>query len=190
MVLSEIFKVTTLVFVINLNKNRMHDIGIFYGSTGGNTEAVAKQIKMALGTDNVHVFDVAESDAGDLNQFSNIILGTSTWGIGDLQEDFEEFLNELDTATLTGKKVAIFGCGDQVNYPDSFVDGIGIIYETIVDKGSEIVGKISTDGYDYDESRAEINGQFIGLPIDEDNQYNLTTERIEKWVEQLKKQFV
>ncbi len=61
--------------------------------------------------------------------------------------------------------------------------------QNIEGKGCQLVGKVSTDGYEYDESRAEVDGQFVGLPLDEENQSNLTDERIKHWVEQLKNEF-
>lgn len=167
----------------------MQDIGIFYGSLTGNTEAAAKQIQQELGSGIAQTYDVAIAKASDIEQFSNLIFGSSTLGLGDLQDDFEGFMAELKSANLEGKKVAVFGCGDQGIYADSFVDAIGEIYETLQNKDCEIVGKISTDGYEYDESRAEVDGQFVGLPLDEENQSDLTYERIKSWVEQLKNEF-
>lgn len=167
----------------------MEKTGIFYGSDMGNTEAVAKQIQQELGVDNAEVFNVSDAKASDMEQFSNIILGASTQGIGDLQYDFEDFLSEIKSANLEGKTVAIFGLGDQYSYSDSFVDGIGEIHEALEGKGCKIVGKVSTEGYEYDESRGEVDGEFLGLPLDEDNQSDLTSERIKSWLGKLKNEF-
>lgn len=167
----------------------MQNIGIFYGSSTGNTEAAAKKIQLELGDDIAKTFDVSNAKASDLEQFSNLIFGSSTWGIGDMQDDFENFMIEMSLANFKGKKVAIFGFGDQETYVDSYADAIGEIYECLEGRGCKIIGKVSTDGYEYDESRAEVDGQFIGLPLDEENQGNLTNERIKRWVEQLKKEF-
>ncbi|MEA3505393.1 MAG: flavodoxin [Bacteroidota bacterium] len=167
----------------------MKNIGIFYGSSTGNTEAAAKQIQKELGEGIAKTFDVANAKASDIEQFSNLIFGSSTWGIGDMQDDFEDFLSQIKKANLEGKKAAIFGFGDQEMYADSYVDAIGEIYETLDGKGCQIVGKVSTDGYEYDESKAVVDGQFVGLPLDEENQSNLTDNRIKHWVEQLKNEF-
>ena len=64
---------------------------------------------------------------------------------------------------------------------------MGLLYETVSEKGATIVGEVSPDGYQFDYSRALKNGVFVGLPLDEDNDADLTDERIEKWVESLKK---
>lgn len=167
----------------------MENVGIFYGSSTGTTESAAEQIQKEFGEDIIHIYDVIDASSKDIEQYSNLIFGSSTWGIGDMQDDFDVFLSEIQKANLEGKKVAIFGLGDQDTYADSFVDAIGLIYEVLEDKGCEVVGKIPTDGYEYDESKAEIDGQFVGLPLDEENQSNLSDERITKWVEQLKNQF-
>ena len=168
----------------------MQDIGIFYGSSTGNTEDVAKQLQNELGPDITHIYDVSEASANDINKFSNIIFGASTWGIGDMQDDFETFMSEIESADLKGKKVAIFGFGDQFTYADSFVDAIGQIHEAIINKDCTIVGKTSTNGYEYDESLAEVDGLFIGLPLDEENQSDLTNQRVKLWVEQIKGEFI
>ncbi len=165
----------------------MEKIGIFYGSSTGNAESVANKLQEAFG--DAEIFDVADASADDLNNFSNLILGTSTWGIGELQDDFEAFTSQIEDADLNGKKVALYGVGDQEGYGDSFVDAMGEVYELVQGKGCEIVGATSTDGYEYDESKAEKDGKFVGLVIDEDNQDDLTDERVAAWVEQLKGAF-
>ena len=167
----------------------MQNIGIFYGSSTGNTETVAKKIQEELGTDIATTYDVADAKAGDIEKFNNIIFGTSTWGIGDLQDDFEGFLSEISNADLNGKKVALFGLGDQYSYSDSFVDGIGEIYEALENKNCEVIGGISTDGYEYDASRAEKDGQLVGLALDIENQDDQTENRVADWVAELKNQF-
>lgn len=164
----------------------MQKIGIFYGSTTGNTEGVAKQIQQELGADCCQLFDVSKAKAEDIAQFSNLLFGTSTWGVGDLLDDFEGFISTLRGVNLEGKTVALFGCGDQESYSDSFVDGIGQIWDAIKDNGCTLVGTTSKEDYSYYESRAEVGGELIGLAIDEDNQGNLTSNRIKQWVESIK----
>ena len=90
---------------------------------------------------------------------------------------------------MKGKKVAVFGLGDQVNYPENFVDGIGILADFMVSSGATLVGKTSTEGYLFEQSRALRDGQFLGLAIDIENQSGQTHQRIKDWVEQLRKEF-
>lgn len=167
----------------------MQHIGIFYGSSTGNSEFAAEQIQKQFGADIATIIDVSSAKPNAIDQYSNLIFGCSTLEIGELEYDFADFMPQIEAADLENKKVAIFGLGDQESYPDSFVDSIGIIYEAIKDKGCEVVGKVSTDGYDYDESRGEIDGEFMGLPLDEENQGELTEDRIKDWVENLKNEF-
>jgi flavodoxin I len=164
----------------------MSKTGIFFGSSTGNTEAAAKKMAEMLDAD---VFDVGDNPAGQLGSYDNLILGTSTLGDGDLQDDWEVFIEELEKASLEGKVVAIFGLGDGDAYPDTFVDGIGTIYNAIKDKGCRIVGFTDTEGYIYDASTAEVEGKFVGLPLDDDNQDELTDERIQAWIGRIKPAF-
>lgn len=164
----------------------MSKIGIFYGSSTGNTQDVAETLAKKL---NAEVYDVANAKLDDLNACDKLLLGTSTLGIGDLQDDWDDFISQLEKADLKGKTVALFGLGDADCYPDSFVDGMGILYDVIKDKGCLLVGGISTDGYEYDESKAEVGGQFVGLPLDEDNQNEQTEARIEAWLAQIAPDF-
>ncbi len=164
----------------------MEKIGIFYGSSTGNTETVAEKLQELLGADNVELFDVADASASDVEGFSNLILGTSTWGVGDLQDDFETFLPSLKEVNLAGKAIALYGLGDQETYSDTYVDGMGEVYEQLEGKGCKFVGFTSTDGYDFEESRAVKDDKFVGLALDEDNQSDESEGRIEAWVEALK----
>lgn len=167
----------------------MENIGIFYGSNTGNTEVAAQQIQKEFGASVATIFDVSSPKAADVEQYSNIIFGCSTLEIGELQYDFDDFMPELKAANLEGKKIAIFGLGDQESYSDSFVDSIGLIYEALKDKGCEVVGKTSTEGYNYDKSRGVVDREFMGLALDEENQGDLTNERIKDWVAQLRGEF-
>ena len=155
--------------------------GIFYGSTTGTTESVAEKVGALLGAD---VMPATEIDK--VEDYDFVIFATSTWGMGDLQDDWMGALDTLVTKNLSGKKIGLIGVGDQSSFGDTFVDGIGTIYEAIKDKGIILVGKTSTDGYDFSSSKAAEDDEFIGLVIDENNQSELTEERINAWVEKVK----
>jgi flavodoxin I len=162
-------------------------IGIFYGSSTGNTRDVSVRLQEALGGDLHSVTDV---DADEIANYQYLVFATSTWGAGDLQDDWEDFYPSLDDVDFSGKKVGIMGLGDQVNYGDTFVDGMQVLAEKVEEKGGEVVGYTSTEGYEYDNSEAVRDGRFVGLVIDEDNQSDKTGERIRNWVAGLKKIFV
>lgn len=163
----------------------MKKTAVFYGSTTGNTEGIAKEIAKKLEAD---VFEVSSIRASKLEEYDNLILGTSTWGIGDIQDDWEMFLEDMESAKLEGKTVALFGLGDGISYSDTFIDGVGTIYEAIKNRSCKIIGSTDTEGYDFEESTAVVDGKFIGLPIDEDNESQMTSERVNKWIEQIKNQ--
>jgi flavodoxin I len=165
----------------------MKRIGIFYGSTNGNTEKLAEKIKASLKPGMVDIFNVKHATIEDIEQYDNIILGSSTWGKGILQPDFEYFLNHiLKYANLKGKKIAIFGTGDSAAYPDSFADSIGIIFDALEGKGVTFVGEFSTEGYSFESSLSMFGDKFIGLPLDDDSEEEQTKLRIALWSEILK----
>lgn len=157
---------------------------IVYGSTLGNCSKVAELIAKEL--DGAEIFEVSGFDFSTVDQYDLILLGTSTWGAGDLQDDWEICIDSLKGAALSEKRVALFGTGDQESYSDTFADGMRELYDSAKEAGADIVGKWSTDGYDYSDSRAEIDGSFVGLVLDEDNQYNLSEQRIREWVATIK----
>ena len=165
----------------------MSKIGIFYGSSTGSTAEVAQRLASALGAE-ANVYDVASADAAEAASFDALLLGSSTWGLGDLQDDWEDFLPKLAEQSLAGKKVAIFGCGDADSYPDSFCEAISKIKAGLEGTGCEFIGAYEPEGYSYDATDTEQDGKLIGLCIDEANQSDLTDERIEKWVALIKPQ--
>jgi len=166
----------------------MANIGIFFGSTEGNTERVVNQIQALLG-DDAELHNVNSASADDMQPYPNLILACPTWEIGQLQEDWDSFIDEIENVDYTGKKVTYVGVGDADGYPDTFLDAIGIIHDRIKDKGATFVGAWPTEGYNFNASKGVANGKFLGLGIDEDNQKDLTGVRVEKWVAQLKTEF-
>jgi len=160
-------------------------IGIFYGSTNGNTAEAAGLIHIQLGGE---LFDVGKLKTAELLlAFDFLILGTSTWYDGELQDDWDSFLKAVDTVELTGKKVALFGLGDQEGYGSDFVSGMRIIYDVVTAQGATVIGAWPTQGYSFEDSAAVIDGRFIGLALDQDNQDELTQERVDTWCQELKK---
>jgi len=167
----------------------MKKIGIFYGSTLGYTKSVAERIQQAFGSDNADLFRIEKATVEDFERYDNLIFGTSTWGMGEMQEDWEDFATRFERIDLSGKRVALFGTGDQKEWADSFVNGMGVLHHRIQDK-TKVVGYTSTDGYFFEISLAVKNNLFVGLAIDHVNQADLTEARINSWVEQLQREFV
>lgn len=168
----------------------MAKVGLFFGTQTGNTQDIAETIQTELGGDGVvDLHDMAEAETSELENYDCIIVGCPTWNIGELQSDWEAVFDDLDDIDFNGKKVAYFGSGDQVGYADNFQDAMGILEEKISSLGGKTVGYWSTDGYDFNESKAVKNGTFVGLALDEDNQSEMTESRVKSWVTQIKPEF-
>jgi flavodoxin I len=164
----------------------MAKIGIFYGTNQGHTRDVAHRIARALGNLVPAVIDVADARAEDLLRYDQLILGTPTWGIGELADSWEQLLPGLDDVSLAGKRVALFGLGDQAGHAESFVDALGLLHDVVIGRGAVVVGDWPTDGYDYLVSAAVRDGRFVGLALDEMSQPELSDSRIERWVSQIR----
>lgn len=166
----------------------MNKIAILYGSSGGNTESVAKQVQSLL-DGQADIYNVESVKIDEIQPYPYLILGTSTTGVGDLQDDWESFLPSFSKSDLSGKKVAIFALGDSASFSGSFAESMRVIYDAVKDK-TTVVGQVADEGYTYDESNGVINGTWVGLPLDEDNEYDQTTPRLQAWIEKLKEEFV
>ena len=157
-------------------------VNVIFGSDGGATKAVAARIaKHTQG----RAIDIKTASVADFENCSLLILGAPTYGAGDLQADWESNIGKLTDAKLAGRKIALFGTGDQAGYPDSFVDAMGILYDYVVEQGAVVVGFTETAGYDYTASKAERDGRFVGLALDQDGQSSKTEKRITEWISRL-----
>jgi flavodoxin I len=164
-------------------------IALFYGTQTGNTQDAAEEIQKAFGSDLVDLKDISSASIEDFQEYSYLIIGCPTWNIGELQSDWDGFFPELDDIDFSGKKVAYFGCGDQVGYADNFQDAMGILEEKISERGGTTVGMWPTTGYSFNESKSLRGDHFVGLALDNDNQSDQTSSRIKTWVTQLKSHF-
>ncbi|MGZ8389099.1 MAG: flavodoxin FldA [Rhodoplanes sp.] len=158
-------------------------VTIIYGSDGGCTRDIAKNIAAKTSG---KAIDITDAEPVDMENCSLLILGCPTYADGELQTDWSAHLGKLEEAELTNKRVAIFGTGDQVSFPDSFFDAIGILHDIVARKGAEVIGYTDTAGYDFTKSAALRDGKFVGLAIDEDNQSGETEARVTAWLSQLK----
>ncbi len=161
----------------------MEKIGLFYGSDTGNTETVAEMIRERIGADKVDVYDVYDCSKDDFMRYRNLILGLSTWHDGQLVSAYDEFIDEFKTIDFSGKRVAIFGLGDQFGYSHYFLDAVGIIAKIVLENGGVLIGEWPVEGYSYEHSKADRgDGFFYGLALDEDNQDDMTESRLNKWL--------
>lgn len=153
---------------------------VVYGSSTGTCEGIANEIASKLGTEAI---SASKLSANIIAENENLILGTSTWGSGEIQDDWYDGLKVLKGSDISGKTIAIFGCGDSSSYSDTFCGGMAEIYNTAKDGGAKVVGAVDASDYTFDGSEAVIDGQFVGLALDNDNEEYKTAERIDKWIE-------
>lgn len=152
---------------------------VVFGSSTGTCEGIANDIAARLGVDAINVSDfTADVIAGN----DNLILGTSTWGAGEVQDDWYDGLNVIKSADLSGKTVALFGCGDSCSYSDTFCGGMAEIYNAVKAQGANVIGSVDATNYSYDDSEAVIDGYFVGLALDNDNEESKTDGRIDAWI--------
>jgi flavodoxin I len=162
--------------------------GLYYSTTTGNTETVAGYIAEETGLDAVDIGDVS---GDDIMACDSLIIGAPTWHTGADSERsgtaWDEFLyGDLTGLDLSGKKVAIFGMGDQSGYADNYCDAMDELASCFEKQGATIVGAWSSDGYDHEDSKSIRGDKFVGCAFDEDNQPELSEERAKNWVAQIK----
>ena len=169
----------------------MAKVGIFVGSSGGVTLSVAEKLEEFF--DGCELVNMEEDydDLGQFDEFDVLLIGSSTWGQGDVQRDWVDPLYEMNNEEpdFSGKKVAFFGAGDQKSHPEEFVTALGKMKDIFTKLGASTdFGYTPVEGYSYKYSYAEKDGKFCGLAIDEINQEELTEERVENWAAQIKKE--
>lgn len=166
-------------------------IGLFYGSTTCYTEMAAEKIQAQLNSifdePVVSVFNIKDTALKQCEAFDILIFGISTWDFGELQEDWESSWEDVYQLNLAGKTVALFGLGDQYGYADWFQDALGMLHDALQSSGCHCIGKWPNSGYEFNHSKGltEDKTHFVGLSLDDENQYDLTDQRIETWCHQL-----
>ncbi len=169
------------------------NVAIFYGSTTCYTEMAAEKIEECLNRllqTKVDVHNIKDSSLEKCQRYDVILFGISTWDFGELQEDWESTWDDISSLDLTGKHVALFGLGDQYGYADWFQDALGMLHDELLLLGCNIHGYWPNQGYEFTHSKAlTADGEFfVGLSLDDENQYEETDERIQHWCNQLKVQ--
>ncbi len=166
------------------------NIGLFYGSTTCYTEMAAEKIQAEFAESQVSLFNIKETPLSQVLEHDILILGISTWDYGELQEDWESHWQQLSTLDLSNKIIALYGMGDQIGYTDWFQDALGLLHEVVVEQGGFVIGQWPNQGYEFAASKALTQDEkmFVGLALDEDNQYMLSDERISQWCQQIKQE--
>lgn len=163
----------------------MKKIGLFYATKAEKTSWVAKKIQEILGKD-AEAVEVENAWQKDFEAYDRLIVGASTWFDGELPTYWDELLPELESLNLKGKKIALFGLGDEVHYPDNFADGLGILAELFEKAGATLVGFTSTEGYTFRKSHALRGDKWCGLVVDLDNHSEKAEKQISEWCKQVK----
>ena len=166
----------------------MKKIGIFYGTTSGITAGIVDEIEFYLRGEEYEVFDVANG-IDEMENIENLILVSPTYGVGELQKDWENVYDKLKSLDFTNKIVGIVGVGNQFAFGESYAGAMRKLYDAVIDKGAKVVGFTSTEGYSYEETESVIDNKFVGLALDESNQDNETPDRIKAWIEEIKPLF-
>ncbi len=171
----------------------MKKIIVLFWGKNGNVEHVARKVYAMFDDAVCDISDVASFDVDTLNNYELMIFGGSTigaenWFDAKNDNEWNRFFRNVESKDLSGIKVAFFGLGDQVLYPDHFVDALGVFQENALKMNANIIGQWPTEGYDFTDSDGVADGKFFGLAIDEDRQYELTDERVKTWTDILKKE--
>jgi flavodoxin I len=173
----------------------MKKTAIFYSPEGGNVNHVANKLADLIGNDKVELFPVREVEKGDVNNYSQIIfigstVGADHWSNETLVNEWQGFFTKIADLSFEDKKVAIIGLGNSVLYPEHFADGMAHLYKDIKEKNANIFGFVDAEDYTFEDSEAvNDEGLFCGLALDEDNEDELSAERLEKWISKLKLDF-
>jgi flavodoxin II len=167
-------------------------IGLFYGSTTGNTAHVAERLFQLAGPGLIDLYDIADTALAAVDDYSCLIFGISTWDFGEQQLDWQDLWPQLDGLNLQGRACALFGLGDQLGYSQWYLDAMGLLHERLRCCGARLVGAWpNSDEYDFEASLAlDADGRcFVGLALDEDSQRSETDARLAAWLPQVMVEF-
>lgn len=162
-------------------------IGIFYGSTRGKTEYITSILKDRL-AEKCDIYNIVDG-VDPIEKYDQLILLTPTYGAGQLQEDWQNSLESFKKIDFSNKKIAFIGRGNQGFYAATFVDGVKILYDIVVENNGTVGGFVSTEGYIFEKSQSVVNNKFICLPLDELFLLSEINEKIDCWLIELDKFF-
>lgn len=119
---------------------------IVYASRTGKCQQMAETISETIRGEGVDVdlYPASMVEASYLLDYDLILLGSSTYGEGELLDEMQPLHNDMQSVDLTGKKAAAFGCGSK-RYP-LFCNGVDLLESRLIDCGASIVA----DSYKID----------------------------------------
>jgi len=174
--------------------SNIDNIGIFFGTDTGTTRLIAKKIAKKLGDGLASKpLNVNRISPEDMMQYDALILGTPTYGFNQVPGistgikagSWEEFLPQLADMDFSGKRIALYGLGNQEKYTNTFADSLFLLYQFFSQRGAEMIGKCDTEGYNFEKSQSVTDGKFVGLVLDQQAQPLLTDQRIDDWLAQV-----
>jgi flavodoxin I len=174
---------------VNIKRETMSKTAIIYSYNTQKSKKVAEKVIAAYGETDIEAVNAEELSKEVFENYDNFIVSAPTWFDGELPNYWDEFLPDLEEMDLSKKNFAIFGLGDQKGYPENYCDAIGLLAEILEECGAKLVGQTSVKGYTFESSKAQRGDVFVGLALDQENQARLTKDRVNNWVEQLKKEF-
>lgn len=180
-------------YLLDKDSKSLKTVGIFYAPAGGSVHKIARQLKQKLVDEHPEMFCVTDISAEKMLNYHNLILvcsslGRNTWEM-EQKDKWSVFIPQMRQINLNGRKVAIVGLGDHVTYPNNFVDGIGFMADVVEEIKGILVGQTSTVDYVFNDSKALRDGEFVGLPLDEDFEPEKTDKRIDDWLERVLPEF-
>lgn len=129
----------------------MASILVAYGSLTGNTQAIAERLADALQKTShvVTLKNLEEVEPGDLTHFQYVLIGSSTWDIGQLPFDTQSFFDKYSEQTpqLPQTKFAAFGCGD-IAYDQTFCSAVDMLDDLLTNYGGvKLQDSLKIDGF-------------------------------------------
>ena len=167
----------------------MKKIALFYSFNSTKSAKIASKIADNLKNFEIEKLNIEDCNGKEFLLYDSYILSVPTWFDGEIPNYWDELLPALEKLQLNGKKVALFGLGDQKNYPENFCDAVGILADFFKQRGAEIIGFTACEGYNFESSKALKDNNLTGLLLDQENQSKLSDERIFKWTNQLELEF-
>ncbi|WP_077620562.1 flavodoxin [Bacillus sinesaloumensis] len=149
----------------------MNNAILVYASMSGNTELMATYIAEGIKEKGVQldVKECFEVTPGDLVKYDGIIIGSYTWGDGELPDELIDFYDEMDQLEFHHKKSAVFGSGSTLY--SNFGGAVDLLMEKLKERGAEIIGsplKVEYTPNDQDEIACKDFGRLFAdrLKID------------------------
>lgn len=165
---------------------------VLFWPQGGSVHKCAGLIHEMLDTNEADLVELTEFNPQSFNDYSLVIVGCSTvgadsWKDASKSDEWGPFFARMnkDGIDLKGIKVALYGLGNQVLYPDHFINSTRIIHDELKQFNPTFIGKWPIEGYSFNDSEALVGDHFLGLALDEDTEGHLTEQRIEGWLGQI-----